>query len=308
MTRQETMLVQSILKRLGLYKGNVDGIAGPMTSSAVMAYQRMKGLTADGIVGPKTRAVLFPAQPVDHVPVTKPKRSFWQFLKYLFSKEPVDQPAPPVIKGTVVTSIPSTGIFYIGAAKRLDPNDIAKVAAAIGLDAAIFHAFLSVESNGKAFDAKGRPTLLYEPHLAFRYAPKDKLQALIAAGLAYEKWGTKPYPATIDARYAQVDACRKIAGDECAADSSSWGGPQICGFNAHACGYIDAVSMVRAFAAGEENQIAAMAAFILNNKTLYAALKRLDFDTAAECYNGAAYRKNDYAGKLHTAYAQYKKG
>lgn len=51
---EEVRNVQSKLKELGYYTGAVDGIFGSKTQSAVKAFQRNCGLTADGIAGPKT--------------------------------------------------------------------------------------------------------------------------------------------------------------------------------------------------------------------------------------------------------------
>lgn len=48
---------------------NVDGIFGPLTRAAVVAFQRQAGLTPDGIVGPRTRAALgmpAPGNPFTH--------------------------------------------------------------------------------------------------------------------------------------------------------------------------------------------------------------------------------------------------
>ncbi|MCB1500452.1 MAG: peptidoglycan-binding protein [Bauldia sp.] len=50
---------QKMLATLGFYHGALDGIAGPMTRAAVLAYQRRHpDLVADGIAGPATLASL----------------------------------------------------------------------------------------------------------------------------------------------------------------------------------------------------------------------------------------------------------
>jgi peptidoglycan hydrolase-like protein with peptidoglycan-binding domain len=46
--------LQNRLNQLGFNAGTADGAFGPKTEAAVKAFQRAKGLTADGIVGPKT--------------------------------------------------------------------------------------------------------------------------------------------------------------------------------------------------------------------------------------------------------------
>lgn len=47
--------LQTALKEMGLYSDNVDGKFGPNTKAAVIAFQRNKGISADGIVGPNTK-------------------------------------------------------------------------------------------------------------------------------------------------------------------------------------------------------------------------------------------------------------
>lgn len=50
---------QAHLKRLGLYRGDVDGLPGKLTEEAVEAFQRMKGMKiVDGEVGPATTELL----------------------------------------------------------------------------------------------------------------------------------------------------------------------------------------------------------------------------------------------------------
>ena len=47
--------VQVALKRLGLYNATVDGVRGPVTKHAIVSFQRRRGLSVDGVVGPQTR-------------------------------------------------------------------------------------------------------------------------------------------------------------------------------------------------------------------------------------------------------------
>jgi peptidoglycan hydrolase-like protein with peptidoglycan-binding domain len=47
--------VQVALKRVGLYNATVDGVRGPLTKAAIVRFQRRRGLSVDGVVGPQTR-------------------------------------------------------------------------------------------------------------------------------------------------------------------------------------------------------------------------------------------------------------
>lgn len=55
--------VQTRLKELGYNPGPVDGIFGRMTEEAVIRFQRDRGLTPDGVVGPITYNALFQPGP-----------------------------------------------------------------------------------------------------------------------------------------------------------------------------------------------------------------------------------------------------
>ena len=52
--------LQNILIYLGLYNGEIDGIYGQNTASAVKQFQTQNGLTSDGIVGSRTWRALRP--------------------------------------------------------------------------------------------------------------------------------------------------------------------------------------------------------------------------------------------------------
>jgi peptidoglycan hydrolase-like protein with peptidoglycan-binding domain len=56
-------LLQTTLKGLCYYGGNVDGIFGSGTEAALIAFQKAEGLNADGRYGPKTAVALAKAWP-----------------------------------------------------------------------------------------------------------------------------------------------------------------------------------------------------------------------------------------------------
>lgn len=57
-TGTEVAALQRALISLGFAPGKVDGRYGPVTTAAVMQFQRKQGLTVDGIVGPVTLPAL----------------------------------------------------------------------------------------------------------------------------------------------------------------------------------------------------------------------------------------------------------
>jgi murein DD-endopeptidase MepM/ murein hydrolase activator NlpD len=54
----DTAALQVALRAKHAYSGTVDGIRGPMTREGVRRFQQRRGLVADGIAGPATRAAL----------------------------------------------------------------------------------------------------------------------------------------------------------------------------------------------------------------------------------------------------------
>ena len=57
-TGSEVIKIQTRLKKWGYYTGEIDGIYGSRTESAVKAFQRKNGLTVDGVAGPQTLAAI----------------------------------------------------------------------------------------------------------------------------------------------------------------------------------------------------------------------------------------------------------
>ena len=58
----EVTTLQQRLKRLGYFTGQINGNFGSATTSAVIRFQKAKGLTADGVVGDATAAALYNKQ------------------------------------------------------------------------------------------------------------------------------------------------------------------------------------------------------------------------------------------------------
>jgi murein DD-endopeptidase MepM/ murein hydrolase activator NlpD len=50
--------LQVALRDRGVYRGTIDGVSGPATTSALMEFQRRAGLPVDGVLGPGTRHAL----------------------------------------------------------------------------------------------------------------------------------------------------------------------------------------------------------------------------------------------------------
>lgn len=55
---EDVRKLQTKLKRWGYYSGSVDGVFGSGTKSAVIAFQKKNGLSADGVVGTATAKAL----------------------------------------------------------------------------------------------------------------------------------------------------------------------------------------------------------------------------------------------------------
>jgi len=64
----DTLEIQKRLTALGFAPGPVDGVMGPMTEAAIVAFKRSVGLRARPYVGPITEAALRSPPPISDVP------------------------------------------------------------------------------------------------------------------------------------------------------------------------------------------------------------------------------------------------
>ncbi|TIX59043.1 MAG: DUF3380 domain-containing protein [Mesorhizobium sp.] len=191
---------------------------------------------------------------------------------------------------------------FKGAAKRLTDIDIPRTGAIIGVGEDEIHAFMDVEAAGSGFDRAGRPKLLFEPHVFYRNLSGAKRSAAVKAGLAYAKWGAKPYPKD---SYPRLIAAMAI--DETAAlKSASWGLTQILGENHNAAGFPTVQAMVQAFMANEAAHLEATVKLLVAWK-VDDDLMAHRWAVVARTWNGPGYKKNRYDSRLAAAFAKWKK-
>lgn len=193
---------------------------------------------------------------------------------------------------------------FKGKAARIDDYDIPRLGAQIGVGEDELHAFMDVEASGSGFDTSGRPKMLFEPHLFYKeLGPGPERDAAVKQGLAYPKWGEKPYPKE---SYTRLEKAMKI-NSEAALRSCSWGLTQILGKWHKDIGYATAAKMVEAFMDDEANHLDATIQLFVKwgiDDDLNAIAKR-DKDTTgddwrniAKVWNGEGYAKHGYHTKL----------
>lgn len=72
MTGEDVLAVQRRLLQLGFDPYGLDGVFGPVTEAAVMAFQQSRGLIANGVIGPETFRALGLVAESDEVPSLPP--------------------------------------------------------------------------------------------------------------------------------------------------------------------------------------------------------------------------------------------
>jgi hypothetical protein len=183
---------------------------------------------------------------------------------------------------------------FKGAAVRLQDIDIPRIGAEIGVGEDELHAFMDVEAAGSPFDSKGRPKMLFEPHRFYALLGKGaKRDAAVKAGLAYPKWGTKPYP-----RDSYPRLIKAMAIDEDAAlKAASWGLTQIMAEWHKEIGYATPQAMVQAFMHDAASHLEATVKLLVKWK-VDDDLRAHRWAVVAETWNGPGYKKNKYDTKM----------
>lgn len=184
-------------------------------------------------------------------------------------------------------------------APHLTDKDFQTAADQYGIEVAAIRAVAKVESGGRTgFDAQGRPKILFEAHIFHKFT-KGKYDKQYPE-LSEPTWalGKKYYSLDQWSRMYQAMGLDQ----EAAFKSASWGMFQIMGYNHNGFAAVD--QFVAAMFESEAQHLKSFLAFCADNH-LIPALKKKDWASFAQAYNGPGYKENNYDQKMAQAYEQY---
>ena len=180
--------------------------------------------------------------------------------------------------------------------RPMTAKGMSAVCETLGVGEAEIWAVLTVETRGFGFLIDRRPQILFERHIFSRRTngKHDTKHPDIS----------RPQPggyAGGAAEYERLQKAMKLDEDE-ALKSTSWGLPQVMGFNHRVVGFDSVMEMVEAMVEGEDRQLEALGNFIMAHSKCRIGIQRHDWGTFAACYNGPNFRLNDYDNRLAAAY------
>lgn len=193
-----------------------------------------------------------------------------------------------------------TAIAFQGAGLAFSSQGIAATASAVGVQGAEIWALIDVETSGCGFLPDRRPQMRFERHIFHRLTSGEYDDGDIS----------DPTPGGYGAPGAhQYDRLAvAISKDrEAALQSASWGIGQVMGMSYAAAGFQNVEDMVAAMSASEDQQLAAVARFLVASN-LCGSLQAHNWQSFALRYNGTNYRANQYDSKLAAAFQAHSAG
>lgn len=172
---------------------------------------------------------------------------------------------------------------------RVDKLKIQELAKEFNIPSDNIRKVVAVESGGKGFNTDGKIIIQFEPSWFKRKAPytPSGLWSLNKVERQSEEW------------VAFNDAFKK--NPSASMESTSIGLMQVMGFHWKLLGFKSVGDMWDYAKKGEFEQLRLGLLFIKSNSKMYKALQTSDFDTFAYYYNGAQYKKFNYAERLRKA-------
>ncbi len=182
--------------------------------------------------------------------------------------------------------------------RHLRDSDFDEAASQLGCDVAAIRAVWEVEAAGQHFLSDGSVIRRFEPH----HFPDGYWQEI-----GFEpRQGEAAWRASVrqssERMFQQAAALDRRA----AMRASSWGAPQIMGFNAQACGFSSPREMVEHMAQGAPHQLGAFVQLV-EGWGLGSALRAHDWRAFAARYNGSG-QVDEYARRMEAAYRRHSGG
>lgn len=189
---------------------------------------------------------------------------------------------------------------WIGAAspRELSDADFAAAATRLGCDPAAIKAVWEVEAAGRHFLSDGSVVRRFEPH----HFPRQHWESIGFVPRAAEAPWRASLRLSTEAMFQRAAAIDQAA----ALVASSWGAPQIMGFNAEASGFATAGEMVSHMATSAAAQLGAFVQLV-EGWGLDAALRAQDWTTFAARYNGSG-QVPVYAARIEAAFRRHSGG
>lgn len=197
----------------------------------------------------------------------------------------------PITRSAIVSA------FTSNCAPAVMDQDIVALATRLGCSPKQLRAVAKVESGGSAFDAQGRPKILFERHLFHRMTDGQWSPTIYSnpngGGYAMDSWEKLTLAASKD-----VDA---------AFSSASWGKFQVLGCHWNVLGYPSPIEMAYSTVTSEAAHYEMLARYVEHNG-LKPALAKLSTDPErnipfARAFNGPSFRQFSYHSKLASAMA-----
>ncbi len=187
-----------------------------------------------------------------------------------------------------------TSLPFQGNGFAMSSDGLAQVARSLGVYAPEIWAVLQVETSGCGYLPDRRPQILFERHVFHRLTKGRFDDGRISAPTpgGYGPSGAPQYD-----RLAAAIALNRDA----ALQSASWGIGQIMGENFQRAGFATVEEMVAAMGESEDQQLAAIGAFLMS-RGLHRALQAHDWTTFARGYNGPNFAINRYDIKLNAEF------
>ncbi len=168
-------------------------------------------------------------------------------------------------------------------------------------------AVAKVESGRGGFDSQGRLTLLFEPHIFWKYLWRENIDPRSIKSsdpnLVNPIWDKNLYGKS-SIQWDKLLRARAI-NTQAANLSASFGAFQIMGFNYQLCGFASAELFISYLSQSESNQLDAFCTYLMRVQ-LDDELRLFDWKGFARGYNGKYYWKNQYDIKLKNAYEKFK--